>query len=111
MKRSSCLRAPALLLGLTITSALVAREAAAAPEGTRRAGVRIAQAQPSDPPPEEGQTTPAPPPTTAPALGDGTTEAQPAVSIGTTTTSPTPATDQPSSSAEPAAKKPKPRPW
>ncbi len=120
MKRSSCL--PALLLGLTITSAFVARSADAAPGrgrgetppgGARPAGVLVAQAQPSDPPPEEGQTSPpaAPAGTTAPTVGDGSGETQPAVSIGTTTTSPTPVADQPAQSADPAKKAPKPRPW
>ncbi len=116
MKRSTCL--PALLLGLTVTSTFVPSLASAAPEGTRPAGVRVAQArvgdvaqQPSDPPPEDGTNPPPAPPsgTTAPTVGDGTGETQPAVSLGTTTTSP--ATDQPSGAAEEPKAKPKPRPF
>lgn len=115
MKRSSCL--PAVLLGLTVTSAFVASTASAAPEGTRPAGVRVAQARvgnvvvaQQDPQPEEQTNPPTPPPTTAPTVGDGTSETQPAVSLGTTTTAP-PTADQPQASADEGKPKPKPRAW
>lgn len=127
MKRSSCLSAVLVSVGLSVTTASVAfaappasaaNEASAKPAlvaQNKKAKPGTTAVQPSDPAPTEGGTAPAAPaapapePAPAPAADAAEPGPTPAITIGSATGAP--ATDQPNaSSAEPNAK-PKPRPW